>query len=123
VVWYRVNFTFHLYFERSNRLHVVTFQKSAISVYAAAQTANLSLLTGVRRTFIISSHYLSVWRRLYFSILKIIADLTNRDVPPRMMTLPTPIISVNKIVISGEYFIKQKLIGFLEHRMQYQTFT
>jgi hypothetical protein len=38
-----------------------------------------------------------------------------------MMTLSTPIISVNKIVISEEYFITQKLIGFLELRMQYQT--
>jgi hypothetical protein len=30
------------------------------------------------------------------------------------MTLPSPIISANKIVISKEYFTKQKLSAFLE---------
>jgi hypothetical protein len=111
---------------RCSRCHsierdILTFHKSEISTFAVAQTANLPLLIWVRRTPIIYPHYLSVWRRLYFSIRKIIAEDTNRDVPPCVMTLPSPIISANKIVISKEYFIIQKLIGFLEHRMKYQT--
>lgn len=59
---------------KSIELHIVTFQKSEISTFAAAETAILPSLIGVRRTFIISPHYLSVWRRLYFSIREIIAD-------------------------------------------------
>jgi len=106
---------------QSIELRIVTRQKYQISTFAVVQTANLHLLIRVRRTVIISPHYLSVWRRLYFSIRKIIADVTNHDVPPRIMTLLSPIISANKIIISKEYFIIQKLIGFLEHRMQYQT--
>jgi len=64
-------------------------------------------------------HYLfPLSQRLETSVfVKIIADLTNHDVLPCIMTLPTSIISVNKIVISKEYFIKRKLIGFLEHRV------
>ena len=110
---------------KSIRLHVVTFQKSEIVHFRRCTTRKSPFTHRSSANF----HYLfPLSQRLETSVFLCSENNCRPYKPrcpptPRIMTLPISIISANKIVISKKYFIKRSLIAFLEHIMQYQTFS